>query len=223
MKPETNKTEKTELPSQNEQSLSGVVSCHICHLVQRLPEQTSPDSVPVCCRCETPLEVKDSNVRIAWSRQSALAALLCYPLAITLPALRFERFGHVSENSIVGSIQTLFTDGYLGLGIIVLLCSVLIPLCKLIGIWVVCSDSFLKTRHRAQTYKILEWSGRWGMIDVLLVAVLVALLKVGELVNVYPGPGAMLFAAVVFLSLLASYFFHPRIVWERQDDSAPIH
>ncbi len=216
MSTESNNVEPT---SHAQENVAGVIACHVCHLVQRLPSNTSSDDVTVCCRCETSLQVKDSETRIAWSRQAALAALVCYPLAITLPALRFERFGHVSENSIVGSIQTLFADGYMGLGIIVLLCSVLIPLCKLVGIWVVCSDSFLQTRHRARTYQLLEWSGRWGMIDVLLVAVLVALLKVGELVNVYPGPGAMLFAAVVFLSLLASYFFHPRIVWERQDDT----
>ncbi len=194
-----------------------VIACHVCHLIQTLPQEIEEQSIPVCCRCGTTLGVHDTAAQLAWTRNAALAALLCYPLAVTLPALRIERLGYVSENSVLGAISTLFSGGYLTLGLIVLLCSVVIPLCKLVGIWIICSPSFLQEKHRAMTYQFVEWSGRWGMVDVLLVAVLVASLKMGNLVNVYPGPGTLLFAMFVFFSLLASYFFHPRTIWETHD------
>ena len=194
-----------------------LTSCHVCHLIQLLPKEVEEGSVPVCQRCDATLDVHDTAAQLTWTRSASFAALLCYPLAVTLPVLRIERLGYVAENSVLGAIATLLSEGYLTLGLIVLLCSVVIPLCKLAGLWIICSPSFLRAKHRAITYQFVEWSGRWGMVDVLLVAVLVASLKIGDLVNVYPGPGALLFSAFVFFSLLASYFFHPRIIWETHD------
>ena len=194
-----------------------LISCHVCHLIQRFPADLEEGYQPVCCRCEATLDVHDAAAQLAWTRSATLASLLCYPLAVTLPILRIERLGHVTESSIVGAIATLFAQSYFGLGAIVLLCSVLLPLGKLTGLWIICSPSFFQARHRATTYQFVEWSGRWGMVDVLLVAVLVASLKIGDLVNVSPGPGALLFATFVFFSLLASYFFQPRTIWESHD------
>ena len=70
--------------------------------------------------------------------------------------------------------------------------------------------------HRALTYRLVEWTGRWGMLDVLLVAILVAALKLGDVMDVTPGPAAAAFAVCVVLSLLATALFDPRSVWETQ-------
>ena len=63
---------------------------------------------------------------------------------------------------------------------------------------------------------MIEFIGRWGMVDVLLVAVLVAVVKLGDLVEVTPGPGVVVFGGVVILSLIASAMFDPHAIWEEE-------
>jgi paraquat-inducible protein A len=63
-------------------------------------------------------------------------------------------------------------------------------------------------------YRAIEAAGRWGMIDVLLVAVTIAAVKLGDLVVVTPGPGVVAFGACVVLSLAASAVFNPHAIWE---------
>ena len=81
----------------------------------------------------------------------------------------------------------------------------------------------LERRHQALTYRIVEFTGRWGMLDVTLVAVLVAALKLGDMVEVTPGPAALAFAAVVVLSLIAVAFFNPQRLWDEPptEESSP--
>ena len=193
-----------------------LIACRCCGLVQQLPT-TNADQRLLCSRCHTNLTFPrgGSQRKLAWSRSAALAALLAYVPAITLPALSVERFGHQAESSIWSGMMSLFTEGHAALGMVVLLCSLLIPVGKLLGLWIVASPSFLENKkHRAMTYHLIAWAGRWGMIDVLLIAVLVAILKLGDLVTVHPGPGATAFTVCVICSVLASACFDPHAIWE---------
>jgi paraquat-inducible protein A len=143
----------------------------------------------------------------------AIAALLLYPAAITLPVLRIEQFGRTHETGVLGGAIDLLGDGHAVLGLIVLFCSVLIPVANLLGLVVLSLSTIqLSAAHRGRTWRLIELSGRWGMLDVLLVAALVALVRLGELVDVQAGPGAALFALVVILSLLAAMAFDPRAI-----------
>jgi paraquat-inducible protein A len=159
--------------------------------------------------------VRQSNRRTA---AVALAALIIYPLAVSLPMLRVERFGHFNDASILEGVVTLLGSGHILVGLVVLLCSIVLPLGKLIGLFLLSSGRFLKRRrHRALTYHIVEWTGRWGMLDVLLVAILVAVLKIGDLVEVSARPAALAFTGCVVLSLIATACFDPHSLW--RDDS----
>jgi paraquat-inducible protein A len=171
-----------------------------------------------CVRCHSALrrrsEVRRSNDRTA---AIALAALIIYPLAISLPMLRVERFGHQHDTSILEGVATLLGSGEFLIGIIVLLCSIVFPLGKLIGLLVLSAGGVLmQTRHRALTYHLVDWTGRWGMLDVLLVALLVAVLKIGDVVEVTAQPAAVAFAGCVLLSLLAAACFDPHGLWQDQ-------
>lgn len=147
----------------------------------------------------------------------ALAALILYPLAVGLPMLRVERFGHAHESSVIQGGVTLMTSGHVFVGAVVLLCSVVIPLTKLVALLLLSSGvMFLRDEHRARTYHVVEWTGRWGMLDVLLVAILVAVLKVGDWVEVSAGPAAWVFTCCVVLSLLATALFDPHALWRPQ-------
>lgn len=195
-------------------------SCPCCGLAQIIPT-VSGDERACCARCHTtipqPVAKLRSHTRTA---AIALAALIIYPFAVTLPILKIERFGALRESSILDGVATLLADGDFFVGLIVLLCSIILPIAKLIGLLVLSSGGMaMQHRQRAWTYRIINWTGRWGMLDVLAVAVLVAAVKLGSQIQLTAGPGAAAFATVVILSLLASAVFDPHAIWERTMDS----
>src|SRR5205085_2604151 len=109
----------------------------------------------------------------------------------------------------------LITHHQVLIGLVVLVCSVVIPVLKLAGLFVLTGRWVtLERRHRASIYRAIEAAGRWGMIDVLLVALTIAAVKLGDLVVVTPGPGVVAFGACVVLSLAASAVFNPHAIWE---------
>lgn len=193
---------------------SSIRTCQCCGMAQTLP--LIPPRMRACCvRCGTALHRRStaarSNTRTA---AIAAAALVLYPLAVGLPMVRVEKFGHYNEASVLEGIATLLGSGHIVVGLIVLLCSIVLPLGKLAALLVLSAGGLhLRSEHRALTYRIVEWTGRWGMLDVLLVAILVAAIKIGDLVDVTPGPAASAFTCCVVLSLLATAAFDPHSLW----------
>jgi paraquat-inducible protein A len=148
----------------------------------------------------------------------AFAGLVLYPVAISLPMIRVEQFGHHNDASILEGTATLLSGGHVLVGVVVLLCSIVLPLGKLLSLLVLSAGGLMMRReHRALTYHVVEFTGRWGMLDVLLVAILVAVLKLGDMVEVSAGPAALAFTACVVLSLLASSAFDPHSLWADAD------
>jgi paraquat-inducible protein A len=176
-----------------------------------------PAGSRACCgRCDTSL-VRRSVIARSRSRTGALAAaaLVLYPFAVGLPLLEVERFGYRRETSVLDGVGSLFASGHVLVALVVLACSVVFPLGKLLALLLL-SAGGLGARHRALTYRVVEWTGRWGMMDVLLVALLVAAIKLGDVVVVAAGPAALAFAACVVLNLAASACFDPRATWESE-------
>lgn len=136
--------------------------------------------------------------------------------------LRVEKFGHVTEDSLVSGVISLLHEGYWFVATIVFLFSIVLPPVKLLSLWVLSSDRVVsRHEHRAFVYKWVELVGKWGMLDVMLVAVLVAYVKLGDLVEIHAGSGVLLFSVMVFLSLLAGAFFNPRSMWDETVESQP--
>ena len=193
-------------------------ACHCCGQVQKLPE-LAQGSRALCVRCGTLVfdaaRRTQSQTRTAGA---ALAALILYPFAITLPIMSLERFGHSSDASIWTGSVGLLAKGEIFVGAVVLLCSVALPLLKLSGLLALTLGRRRFSRgSRARMYRWIEWTGRWGMLDVLLVAVVVAWIKIGDLVEVRPGPAALAFTLCVLLSLLAGAWFDPHALWDEDD------
>ncbi|UCC30473.1 MAG: paraquat-inducible protein A [Phycisphaerales bacterium] len=203
--------------STDEAPASVIHACPCCGLPQRVP--VPPPRTRACCaRCGTALHRRLASFR-SNSRTAAiaLAALILYPLAVTLPMLRIEKFGRLNDVSILGGAGTLLGSGHIIVGAVVLLCSVVLPLGKLLTMLVLSAGGLvLRSEHRALSYRVVEWTGRWGMLDVLLVSIVVAAVKVGDWVDVKAGPAALAFAACVVLSMLATTTFDPRSLWESQ-------
>jgi paraquat-inducible protein A len=193
-------------------------ACHCFGLVQRLPP-LPPGHRARCPRCWT--EVRDPARRARGSTRTvaaALAALVLYPLAVTQPIMVLEQLGHQREASIWTGSVGLLRKGEWFVGSVVLICSLVIPLAKLLGLLTITlGRRWLKNRHRATTYRLIEWTGRWGMLDVLLISVVVAWIKMGDVIDVQPGPAAVAFALVVLLSLFATAWFDPYAIWDEDE------
>lgn len=151
----------------------------------------------------------------------ALAALVLYPLAMTLPVMEIQRFGHINTVSVWSGMVGLLSDGHLFVGIAVLMFSVVAPLGKLGSLFVLCAGRRQFTeQEQARVYRFVKLIGKWGMVDVMLVAVLVAVVKLGAVVTVTPGPGVVVFGAVVLLSVFATSVFEPELIWDSENLSA---
>lgn len=195
-------------------SPSHLGACHCCGLVHHIPP-VGGRSVACCTRCRSVIRHGVHPRSASRAGALAVAALLLYPLALWLPVMQIERLGHRSDASIWSGTVALLGEGHLFVGLAVLLFSVIAPVGKLGLIFALCIGQRYIARHdRARAYRLIELIGRWGMVDVLLVAILVAVVKLGDLVEVTPGPGVVIFGVVVILSLLASAAFDPHAIWE---------
>lgn len=195
-------------------SCNALMGCPCCGLVQQIPAFSTAQRAR-CKRCHTTLRRHRHSRGNTWCAALALAALIIYPLAIILPVMQLEKLGHTNETSIWAGSISLMTHGHLFIGIIVVLCSIVIPLVKLIGLLLLClPPSTFHKKHQATLYHLIELAGRWGMIDVLLVALIIAAVKLGDMVQVTPGPGVIAFGICVVLSLLSAACFNPHAIWK---------
>lgn len=179
-----------------------------------------PDEVARCPRCRSRLpepHVEGGRATAISIRVTAvaLAALALFPAAVTLPIMRIEEMGHSSNASIWSGSLGLLRGGDVFVGLVVFLCSVVFPLLKLGGLIAITTfRRSLAHSTRRLSWRVVDLTGRWGMLDVLLVAVVVAWVKVGDLVSIEPGPAAFAFTLVVLLSLVATALFDPHALWE---------
>ena len=190
--------------------------CTRCGQVVRLVGLIASGQEMRCPSCHARIaESSSSHGGLVRQRTAAfaIAALILYPAAVMLPILRVEQLGRTHEAGVLGGAADLLSEGYLVLGLVVVVCSVVIPVSKLLGLLLLSTSRVpVSARHRGRAWWFIELSGRWGMLDVLLVAALVAFVKLGEVVDIQPGPGAVLFAVVVGLSLLSAMAFDPAAI-----------
>jgi paraquat-inducible protein A len=133
---------------------------------------------------------------------------------VLLPIIEVERLGHRHASSLLVGTIDLFRHGSWFVGLIVLLFSIVFPLGKLVLLLELSLFSLLHRRHKAATYRLMEHAGRWSMMDVLLLAFLVMLIKLGSLVTFHFGPAIVAFVLCVILSMAASLCFDPHSIWE---------
>jgi paraquat-inducible protein A len=144
----------------------------------------------------------------------AAAALVFFFPAVSLPVMEVEQFGVSHRVGLIDGGVSLLRQNDIALGVIVLVCSVFLPIAKIFGLLLVCAPGWgLRRRLRTRVLRFVEVTGRFSALDVLLVAILVAAFKVGEMVTVHIGPGLGAFTAVVGLSLLASWAYNPEEIW----------
>lgn len=166
-----------------------------------------------------PLAERQANVSIQRTWALLLAAALLYLPANLLPIMHTEFFGQTTPNTIIGGVISLWESGSYPIAIVILLASVVVPVAKIVILsWLnftVQRGRIGSSQLRIRYYRLTEIIGRWSMIDVFVVAVLVALIQMGTTLSIYPGQAALAFCAVVFITMVAAMTFDPRLIWQQ--------
>ena len=202
--------------------MESINACKTCGLLQRI-ETLQPDAAAECVRCGSVIGKYPAD-SLGRTAAFSLAALIFFVPANIYPILRMDFYGAYSESTVWDGCVRLYRDGQWPVATIVFLASILIPLIKLLGLFflvvVTKFKSTLWQRERTWIYKTLDVIGPWAMLDVFLLAILVALVKLGQIATVLPGPGLIAFAAMVVLTILASVSFDPTSIWDETERTA---
>ena len=193
------------------------IGCETCGLVCDGAEGDE------CPRCETVL-VRRKRQSIARSTSFLVAAAVMYIPANLYPVLTVIRLGRGSPSTILGGVQELVEYRMWPLAVLVFTASILVPMLKLVGLTILLVSTRRRTAtrllDRTRLYRIVDVIGRWSMIDVFMVSLLTALVRMGLIGSVTPGYGAVFFASVVVLTMLSSINFDPRVMWDAAESGA---
>jgi paraquat-inducible protein A len=187
----------------------GLAHCHSCGRVE--PVETGH-----CPRCEAPLHLR-KPASLQRTVALTISAMLLYLPANLLPVLRVESTLKGSQqNTILGGVAQFWRDGDYPVALIIFIASVMIPLLKFFAIGALCVGAYSGRWPRAMTrlYRVTDYIGRWSMVDVFVVAILVGVVQLGSVMTIYPGSGAFAFAGVVVLMMIAAHSFDPRLIWD---------
>ena len=198
--------------------MTGSLACPACALLCGVPAGAEGAAL-ACPRCASRLwHRKPRSIQKTWALLAA-AALLYVP-ANALPVMTIRLLGHSRPETILGGIVELFQSGMWEIGALVFVASITVPLLKITSLayllLTVRRRSSLRLEERTRLYRLVEYIGRWSMIDMFMLSILVALVQLGWLATIEPGPGATCFAAVVILTMFAASSFDPRLIWDNR-------
>jgi paraquat-inducible protein A len=206
---------------------SGLLNCHGCSLLVRRP--SAADRVHARCpRCGARLHLRKPN-SIARTWALLIAALIFYIPANVLPVTITTYLGSTQSDTIMSGVIFFMQTGSWGIALIIFVASIVVPIAKLIVLSGLLLSVQLRSRwrpeERTRLYRITELVGRWSMLDVFVVTVLVALVRLGYLTTIEAGSGVVYFAAVVVITMIAAMAFDPRLIWDalEKNDESPAH
>ncbi len=187
--------------------MEACISCDCCGLTQKIPPRPSGARV-LCAACQHDLAFTEAYRKSsARTAAASFGALVLFFPAVLLPILEVERLGYRHETSLLGGTIELLSQGDWFVGGIVLVFSLIFPLVKILLLLDLSLLGLLHERHQAATHRLMEILGRWSMLDVLLIALLVMLVKLGDLVAFRFGPAVIAFVLCVAMNLIASASF----------------
>ena len=189
----------------------GLAGCHTCGKVSSVESG-------ICPRCGSHLHLRKPN-SIQRTMAFMMAAALLYIPANILPIMTVVELGDVTTNTIIGGMITFWRSGAYPIAIVIFTASILIPLLKIIALSWLCLAASGKLHPSpgmlGKIYWFTELLGRWSMVDIFVVGILVALGQLGNYMTITVGPGALAFAGVVVLTMFAAMSFEPKLLWDR--------
>jgi paraquat-inducible protein A len=174
-----------------------------------------------CPRCATKVIVRDPH-NLQKTVALIITSALLYIPANLYPIMTTVFLGSPEPATIIGGVALLWQHGSYPIALVIFVASVFVPLAKLTTLsiltWVVKKQAKHRQIPFTKIYAITEFLGKWSMVDVFVVAILVALVHLGGIVEIQPGPGALYFSAMVIVSMLAAHTFDPRQLWDIEQE-----
>jgi paraquat-inducible protein A len=177
-----------------------------------------------CPRCHTKGYVRRRH-SLQWTLALLVTSVMLYIPANLMPIMVTEALGNKMNSTIMAGVILLWGDGSYPVAMVIFIASIMVPSLKMLAIGWLCWDANGRKKPRADSermhliYEVVEFVGRWSMIDVFVIAVLSALVRMGQLMSIYPATGAVLFALVVILTMFAAMTFDPRLTWDRASET----
>lgn len=190
-------------------------SCHGCQLL--LPRRDAPCSCP---RCHAQLHHrKPKSISRTWAL--VIAAFIMYIPANMLPITTMTSMGKTQSDTIMSGVIYFVITGSWPLALIIFIASIVVPLAKLLILSFllisVQKKSAWRPKDRTRLYRFTEAVGRWSMLDIYVVSLMVALINFGPMASASAGPGALAFASVVIITMFAAMSFDPRLIWDSME------
>lgn len=189
----------------------GLAGCHACGKV-------SPATEHKCPRCGSALHLRKPN-SVQRTVALLIAATVLYIPANALPIMIVSEIGGTTASTILEGMVEFWRTGAYPIAIVIFTASLLIPILKIVALTWLCAAATGKVHPSPKVlgkiYWLTELLGRWSMVDVFVVAILVAMVQLGAFMTVMPGPGALAFGGVVVLTMFAAMSFDPRLLWDR--------
>lgn len=193
-----------------------LIGCHRCHKLVRWREQSA------CPRCGAPLHLRTPRA-LSWTWAWLISASALMLPANLLPITRLQTFGVVNADTIFSGVMSLYDNDMPGIATIVLVASVIVPLFKILGLSWICLrlkvGGPLNQATAMRLYRFIEFIGRWSILDLFVIALMMSAIDRGLLLNVTPGPAATAFGGVVVLTLFAAKSLDTRLLWDRENDN----
>ena len=200
---------------------AGLLNCHICGQLSRAP---AGGGFLRCPRCRAPVHMrKPASLATTWAL--VIAATILYIPANLLPMMSTASLLGSQDDTIMSGVIFLWQSGSWPLAAVVFFASVMVPLLKIFALVYLAAAAQRRSRHRliqrTRLYRMVEFVGRWSMLDIYVITILVALVKFQGLATIQAGAAAVAFGAVVVLTMFAAMSFDPRLIWDPAADSAP--
>ena len=195
---------------------SNLAACHLCC-------KLAPAKEHHCPRCGSAMHLR-KNDSIQRTLALLFTACLLYIPANIYPIMYTDQLGTTEPSTILGGVILLIDLGSVPVALVIFIFSVLVPSGKLMAmfylVWTVERHSPLDPRQRSVMYRVTEFVGKWSMVDVFVVAILVALVHLGGLLVIRPGVAALCFAGVVIVTMIAAESFDSRLIWDNMEEES---
>ena len=198
----------------------GLISCHLCHQLVTLPKERG-EGILHCPRCGEPMHIRKPNsIQYTWAL--VIASIIFYIPANLLPMMEVHTFAGTQADTILSGVLYFLETGSYLIAAVIFIASIIVPITKLvILIYLLISvqrGSVKNKRRRKKLYVLTEIIGKWSMVDVYVVAIMIALVHFGGLTEIRAGAGATYFLLVVVITMLAAMQFDPKLIWDIQMD-----
>jgi paraquat-inducible protein A len=194
-------------------------TCSTCGLLSPLQPG---ESVTCCPRCDGVLHArKVDSLSRTWAL--LIAGYVLFIPANLLPITITSSLVGTQADTIMSGVAYFWHEGAYDLAIIIFTASIFVPLLKLLSLtylaWSAQKRMIWEPMQRTRLYRMVEFVGKWSMLDVFVVAMLARLVQFSALASIEAGPGALAFASVVVVTMFAAMSFDPRLIWDAQEST----